>query len=434
MQADHINPPRVLLFALSNDIGMDRLPAALAKHGAKCALISPPGFYATHTRFIERHFALPRHYGIWLATAFAGRRLAAAVRRWKPDIVIPLDDVASNLLRNLALNLPLHDPLKDLVETSLGRPAGYAAESSRAELMRVASLAGVRVPRFHIATDESAALRTAADWGYPVVLKAEHTCGGTGVVIVPDAEAMRSALTAPSGLAATWQRWRHAGRDWMWNFAGVVTNQAAAPVMQALIRGVPAMRTVAAWDGQVLAGVSFQAEHTHPAPTGASTMVRHIEHPEMEAAVRRLVEVLGCSGFVSFDFMLDDMGGAAHLIEMNPRPIGTTHLGGLFGHNVVAALLAQLQGKPITEAAATNGPVRLVALFPKELERDPFAVDRLRSTMVLHDVPFDDPAILSAYMRRLSRIHPDAAAIFSRRLQAATPPARFPLVPTVGKA
>jgi ATP-grasp domain len=434
MKDDHVNQPRILLLSLSNDIGMDRLPSALVKHGARCALISPSGFYATHTRFIEHHFALPRHYGIWLGTAFAGARLAAAAQTWNPDIVIPLDDVASNLLRNLVLDLPSGDRLRALVETSLGRPAGYAAASSRGELMRVASSAGVRVPRFHIATDSSATLQTAADWGYPVVLKAEHTCGGSGVLVVPDAAAMESALAASCGLAATWQRCRRAGRDWMWNFAGVVRSRATAPVMQALIRGVPAMRTVAAWNGQVLAGVSFQAEHVHPAPTGSSTTVRHIEHPEMEAAVRRLVEVLGSSGFVSFDFMLDDTTGAAYLIEMNPRPIGTTHLGELFGHDVVAALLAQLRGMPVPEAALSNRLDRLVALFPKELERDPFALDRLRSSVILHDVPFDDPGIVAVYMQRLSHIHPDVAEIFSRRLRTAPRPPRVSLVPTSKEA
>jgi hypothetical protein len=410
MSDDHVNPPRVLFLALADYVGMDRLPAAMAKVGAVCALISPPGFYSSKTRFIERHFALFRHYGIWLGTAFARGRLETAVRIWHPDIVIPLDDVASNLLRGLTLSGPLTDRLRHLINTSLGAPAGYAAPSSRAELMRVAFALGIRVPRFHVADDTGATLRAAADWGYPVVLKAEHTCGGSGVVIAPDAHTLCAALTAPSGFAAMWRRCRLAGRDWMWTLAGLAQDQGTAPVMQALIRGVPAMRTVSAWKGRVLTGVSFVAEHVHPAPFGASSMVRHIEHPEMEAAVLRLVEALGCSGIVSFDFMLDEEHGAAHLIEMNPRPIGTTHLGWLFGHDVAAALLSQLQGKPVPAAAANNQPDRLIALFPRELERDPFAFDRLRWGMILHDVPHDDPTVVAAYVRRLSHIHPRAAA------------------------
>jgi hypothetical protein len=400
-------PPRALFVALANDVGMDRLPAALAKLGAACALISPPGFYCAQTRFIERHFTLPRHYGMWLGTAFARKQLNNAIATWHPDIVVPLDDVASNLLRRLAIGAPHGSRLRSLIETSLGAEAGYAAASSRAELMHVASRAGVRLPRFHIVADRATALRTAAEWGYPVVLKAEHTCGGNGVAIVSDAQALHTALTARTGPGPAWRWLRRAGRDWMWMLSGVIDGPRSAPVMQSLIQGVPAMRTVAAWKGHVLTGVSFVAEQVNPAPTGASCVVRHIDHPEMEAAVRRLVEVLGCSGFVSFDFMLDQRREFCYLIEMNPRPIGTTHLGRLFGYDIAAALMAQLQGKPLPFTPMTAPSGQLIALFPKELERDPFAIERLKSSMTLHDVPHDDPAVVAAYLKRLSHIHPD---------------------------
>jgi hypothetical protein len=406
--------PRALFLALANDVGMDRLPGALTQLSAVCALISPGGFYCAQTRFIERHFALPRHHGIWLGTAFARRRLATAVRTWDPDIVIPLDDIASNLLRNLALGAPARDRLRTLIETSLGAPVGYAASSTRAELMRAASAAGIRLPRFHIVNDAVETLHVAADWGYPVVLKEEHTCGGTGVFIIHDAAAMHAALMPPLGLGTAWRWGRRAGRNWMWNLTGVTAGRNVAPVMQALIRGVPAMRTAATWKGEVIDGVSFAADHVHPAPTGASSMVHYVEHPEMAEAVRRLVRLLGCSGFMSFDFMLDERRGAAYLIEMNPRPIGTTHLGRLFGHDVVAALLARLQGRPAAAATASTQPDRRIALFPRELERDPLALGRLRSDGVLHDVPYDDPVVVAAYVQRLAQIHPAEADLIAR--------------------
>jgi hypothetical protein len=173
------------------------------------------------------------------------------------------------------------------------------------------------------------------------------------------------------------------------------------------------MRTVAAWKGEVLAGASFLAERVHPAPTGASSVVRHIEHPEMETAVRRMVQRLGCSGFASFDFMLDEVDQAAYLIELNPRPIGTTHLGRLFGHDIVGALLTRLDGGFVVTNATNAQPDRLVAMFPRELERDPLALGRLRSGAILHDVPHDDPGVLAAYVQRLSRIHPGRAADFA---------------------
>ncbi len=246
------------------------------------------------------------------------------------------------------------------------------------------------------------------------MLKAEYTCGGHGVVIASNPGELQAAWKAMSGRVSFRQRCRTAGRNLIWRIAGISGTGGMPPLMQALIPGVPAMRTVSAWRGQVLDGVSFVAERVHPAPTGASSVVRFIQHAEIEDTVRRLVEELGCSGLVSFDFILDADHDAAYLIEMNPRPIGATHLGRMFGHDAPAALLARLQGAPAPRLAASVEPDCLVALFPKELERDPTALHRFSSSNIMHDVPYDDPPVIAAYLRRLSHIHPEAASLTAR--------------------
>jgi hypothetical protein len=413
---DPVSGPRILFLAMANDVGMERLPAAMAKLGAACAVLSPPGFYCSTSRFIDRRFRLPRHHGVWLGVPFARTRLEDAVRAWQPDLLVPLDNVAALFMQNLVGSRRLTEKLRDLIETSLGRQAGYAAACSRTKLMITAAALPVRIPRFHTACDEAAALRAASDWGYPVVLKAEYTCGGHGVVIASNPGELRAALQTMSGRVSFRQRCRTAGRHWIWRIAGISGTAGMPPLMQALIRGLPAMRTVSAWKGQVLDGVSFIAERVHPAPTGASTVVRFIRHAEMEAAVRRLVEELGCSGLVSFDFILDAEHDAAYLIEMNPRPISATHLGRVFGHDVPAALLARLQGMQAPRLAASVEPDCLVALFPKELERDPTALHRFSASNIMHDVPYDDPPVIAAYLRRLSHIHPEAASARDRFL------------------
>lgn len=419
--------PRILFFALANDIGQERLPAAMTKLGATCAIVSPPGFYCTKTRFLEQRFILPAHYGFWRGMLFARGRLEAAVQSWHPDLLVPLDDVAALLVRNLATSASATPALRDLIETSLGAFSGYAAAGSRAKLMQVASALPIRIPRHHVADDAAATLQVAAAWGYPVVLKAEHTCGGQGVVIARNQAELSAALLAGPGPAALWRHYRNAGRRRLWRLAGVIETGSMSPVLQEMIQGVPAMRTVAAWQGEVLEGASFVAERVHPAPTGASTIVSCIEHPEMETAVRLLVRDLDCSGFVSFDFMLDARDRSAFLIEMNPRPIGTTHLGQVFGHDIVAALLARMRREPVQQVTPSSWVQRPVALFPKELERDPVEPYRLSSGAVLHDVPDDDPAVVEAYLRRLSRIHPQAMgdiACALRRHPCSTAPSR----------
>jgi hypothetical protein len=110
--------------------------------------------------------------------------------------------------------------------------------------------------------------------------------------------------------------------------------------------------------------------------------------------------------------MLDEATGAVALIEMNPRPIGTTHLGRMFGHDPCAALLHCLDARFAAPPDLFGAEVDTVALFPKEIERDPKNLWRLRGAGIYHDVPYDDPGVIAAYMRRLAGDHPaDLAAI-----------------------
>jgi hypothetical protein len=423
--------PRVLFLAIADDVGMERLPAAIAKLGATCAILSPPGFYSARTRFFDRRFGLPRHRGVWLGAAFARSRLEKTVAAWRPDLLVPLDNVAALLLRSLVRAARISDRLRGLIEASLGASAGYEAACTRIGLMDAACTLPIRLPRHHAAEDVGETLRAAAAWGYPVVLKAEHTCGGHGVVIASNPDELRAALADLSRSLTLWNRSRHAGRQWMWSVAGMSTTAGRAPLLQEYVPGVPAMRTVAAWQGDVLDGVSFMAERTHPAPHGASSLVCHVDNPEMDDTVRRVVRALGCSGFVSFDFMLKGPNGPAYLIEMNPRPIGTTHLGAMLGHDLGVALLRRLGAERLPQQAAAIRPDRRIALFPKELERDPGNLDRFLADDIVHDVPHDDPAVIEGYVARLSRIHPRSADALRRFL---VPDSASKSAPSVGIA
>jgi hypothetical protein len=328
-----------------------------------------------------------------------------------------LDNVAAQLLRVIAKSASASSRLRALLATSLGAPGGYSDACSRSGLMRMATQLEIPTPRFCVSRDPSEFLRCAEDWGYPVVLKIENTCGGHGVSIVSSAEELRRAMSVMRG-GKLGKRLRGLARNKVWSLVGVDETAGAPPLLQAFARGVPAMRTVSAWQGRVLDGVSFIAERTHPGPTGPSTMVRHIENAQMADAAQRLVAAMGCSGFVSFDFMLDEATGAVALIELNPRPIGTTHLGRRFGHDPCGALLACISPHLPIAPPGTVAQVDSVALFPKEIEREPERLWRLRAAEVYHDVPDDEPAVMAAYLRRLSRIHPAHAAAIRDSLKA----------------
>jgi hypothetical protein len=410
--------PRILFVALANDIGTDRLPAALAAAGAACAVLCPPGYYCATPRAMSRRFPLPAHRGLWLGIPFFRPRLEAACREWDADLVVPLDNVSAQCLRVIATSKSITPHLRILLEKSLGSPTGYQAVCSRSGLMRFASQLGIHLPLFCISADPDELLSHAQQWGFPVVLKSENTCGGHGVAIARTTDQLRAAVTELHSGSVVRRTRRALGRGF-WQMAGLGETVGAPPLLQSFMPGVPAMRTVSTWQGQVLEGVSFLAEKVNPAPTGPSTMVRFVENAEMADTARRLVAGLGCSGFLSFDFMLDEATGRAALIEANPRPIGTTHLGRLFGHDPCAALLACLSGQQTAPVEPPVAGPKVIALFPKEIERDPENLRRLRADGVYHDVPCDEPDAIAMYLRRLAHVHPDAMPAIREAVEAA---------------
>jgi hypothetical protein len=345
-------------------------------------------------------------------------RLEAACREWDAELIVPLDNVSAQSLRSIATSKTVTPHLRLLLEKSLGSPNGYQALCSRTTLMRFASELGIYLPRFCVSGDPVELLAHARQWGFPVVLKSENTCGGHGVTIARTTEELRAAVT-DLHVGSVSRRLRRAFGQVFWRMAGLGENIGAPPLLQSFMPGVPAMRTVSTWQGQVLEGTSYIAEKVNPAPTGPSTMVRFVQNAEMADTARRLVAALGCSGFVSFDFMLDERTGRAALIEANPRPIGTTHLGRIFGHDHCAALLAVLTGMRRSPAAPVIDPPRVVALFPKEIERDPHNLRRLRADGVYHDVPANEPASVAMYLGRLGGIHPDAMPAIVEEVEAA---------------
>ncbi|MDU6728377.1 MAG: ATP-grasp domain-containing protein, partial [Bradyrhizobium sp.] len=148
--------------------------------------------------------------------------------------------------------------------------------------------------------------------------------------------------------------------------------------------------------------------------TGASTVIRHVENQEMAETAAALTEALGCSGFVSFDFMLNTEDETATLIEMNPRCVGSCHLGQLFGQDRAGALMSEVSGRQHT-LSAESADEQLIALFPKELDRDPKSF-YLSSSAVRHDVPSAEPALVAAHERDLVARHPADARLIRRHI------------------
>ena len=402
---------RVLFVALSNDLGSERIISGMTRCGVECAVMSPPAYFCAKTAAAKRHFSIPDHHGIWLGTLFVRHRLEDAIREWRPRLILPLDDISAWLLRSLAVNPTVRPALRNLLVESLGAPEGYSAAVNRQAFMDVATRLDVYKPAHCEDIDVETARAAAKTWGYPVVIKGEHTCGGKGIAFARDA--MELVALLPSRAAARWpRRLQLSAKKSLFYLAGFGTGPVSGTMLQSFVPGVPAFCTLAAWKGLVISSACFAAEQVYPTPSGASTVVRYIENDEMDRTSAAMTAALGCSGFVSFDFMLDQKTNRAALIEMNPRGVSSTHLGALFGRDICGAFAAKLSGEP----RPAPQPVQMataVALFPKELERDPNS-PYLQSPYVMHDVPEDDPALTKAYLRLLTAVHPAQANNFAR--------------------
>ena len=392
--------PRILFLDLTNDPGSDRIVAEMGRAGAHCAVAGIAGAFAAQSRFVQDYFALPDWGGAALRSLVLGLRLERIVRDWAPDMIMPIDDLAARVIRDRRVYRRASPALRRLIARSLGDPRYFEIACSRQGLARLGREIGVRMPRQESAPDLASARRLAAAFGYPVVLKREQSCGGAGVAIVRDDAGMICAFRR--------SRMRAQGKRLLGWAPGFDLGAEAPLTLQQYIPGALAFRVSACADGVEREGVSFVALRDGCEDTSASTVIQQCDNAEMGEATRRVVAALQCSGIVSLDFIVTRRG-EAYLIEMNARPIGCGHLGRLYGHDVYAAAI----GAPADWRAPPSerpAPPRAIALFPRELDRDPASPNLAPSADVLHDIPWDDPAVVKAYAAWLRGRHPRKAA------------------------
>ena len=115
-----------------------RLAAAFGASGAHVGVICPRGSPLLSVSSVHEVF---KYAALSPLEAVAG-----AMRAMKPDIVVPCDDRALAHLHALHAALPASDSLRQLIERSLGNPAGYAAVRSRGQALDLAAQDGSLVP------------------------------------------------------------------------------------------------------------------------------------------------------------------------------------------------------------------------------------------------------------------------------------------------
>jgi thioesterase domain-containing protein len=381
-------PPRlkVLVASTFRWPGAARLAVELHEVGCTVDGVAP------HGSALHAISAVRRSHRLGLTDPVRSLRLA--IEGSDPDVVVPFDDRTRHALGLLHAGT---DPrtesgarMRALLERSLGSPDNFTGMYSRANVLTIAREAGIMCPPTAIvrsADDISAWFESHPG---PAVLKTDGSWGGRGVAIVhteaDGCRAWREMRRRPS-VARALKR-LVAARD-PWDLRALLVGTRPTLSIQSYVAGRPANAAVACFEGTALGAVHAEVIESD-GPTGPSTVVRVIDHPDITYAVKSVVSNLELSGLCGLDFILDD-DGRAHLIELNPRATPTSHLTAADGTNLLTALRAAFghERPPVRTATYPNG---LVALFPQELARDASSPNL---GFAHHDVPTYAPDLVA---------------------------------------
>jgi hypothetical protein len=319
--------------------------------------------------------------------------LRAATLQAKPDLIVAGDDRAVGHMLELYSQAQEKDQeLAGVLERSLGEPASYPQMMSRSGFLARARSLGIRVPETRTISGEDQLDDFMAEVGLPIVLKADGSWGGDGVIVARTQVEARMALRklghAPARLRSLARAIRR--RD-AHHLNAVMMPKPTIVSAQAFVVGRSAASAFACWHGEILGAIYYDVL-VADGEVGPPNVIRRVDCPEMESATRKIARHYRLSGLHGMDF-LRDATGAVHLIEINPRATQGGALPFGPGRDLPAALTSRLRPGMGMRAPILNDTV---AIFPREWRRDP-ASPWLCSAH--HDVPWDDPAVLLASLK-----------------------------------
>ena len=260
------------------------------------------------------------------------RTLKSLVECSDPDLVLPCDELALDLVRSIG---------------------GTGSDITRSEIIDIARATGVAAPPMRRVDNLAELDQWIEEHGFPVVLKTDGSWGGRGVAIVNDRpgaiRAWRRLARGPSPLSTIRRAIVNGnpnGLRYLWHRRRPCINA------QAYVAGRDANVALAVKDGRVLAAVAVEVLAT-TCRNGPARIVRVIDHPGIVMAATKIMEQLHLTGLVGIDFILD-VEGAAHAIEVNARVTPTCRLALGSGRDPVGALRSLFPGGATTAAVRNS--------------------------------------------------------------------------------
>ncbi|WP_413577672.1 ATP-grasp domain-containing protein [Bdellovibrio sp. HCB290] len=381
---------RVLIIALAKDwTGISRLPSGLSRAGFDVVALCPTGSFLSKTKFLNQVMTYPtftftrsKLVYLWILTAML---------RFKADIILPGDEDALLAMQNLA-NTSSKIPGLGFLSKKLRQftaPREFdSVVLNKSRFVENCREWGVRVPKNTRVDSLEMALQEVSSFGYPVVLKFDFGYGASGVTVCQNEVDLRKGFAKHSTVGFSKKL-----KELIKRLVFVVQESTEAGIsLQQYISGPVGLVPFVAKNGHVFAINPMLKHKTYPGATGPSSVVKGIDNPEVRNAVMVSASKLNYSGFGSLDFIIDEKTQDAYIIELNPRPVPTSHFSGeLCAEDLCVALYDGLYGK-----VSIGSPVfkpYLIALFPNEKRRDP---NSPYLTEAYHDVPAGDPELQSA--------------------------------------
>ena len=288
---------------------------SLGRHEA-VVVASPYGrSVAGASRFARLEVQIPSPLD---APAKFAEAVAGIVRAHAIDAVFPVSDAACRALVGARATLGAAHLLAPTADA-------YTRLSNKLEVARLAAAHGLGVPPGREALSLDAALSTAAELGYPTVLKPATSvveAGGdaarkTGIVRVADAAALRVAWPQLAELAP-------------------VLVQRSVPGWG---EGIFLLR----WGGRTRAAFAHRRLREKPPEGGVSVLCESVAlDPDRTRRVEAVMDAVGYEGLAMAEFKAD--GRDAWLMEFNARPWGSLQLAVDAGVDFPRLLLEAFRG------------------------------------------------------------------------------------------
>lgn len=355
---------RLLLIASIDAIGVARLPALFAKSGYRISVLGPPRISARRSRYVSEHVpASGDPKGVAIA---AQNHVAEAAGAY--DWVLFVDEPVLLAAVDHCFTGPLAPwfPFPRDAET-------VGTITSKIRFLQAASAAGLAVPEHRICADAGGALQSADQIGYPVIVKSSRGLAGSGLTFA----------TSHADLGK--------------QFAQASSN--GERMVQQIIEGESGSTSVLYDHGRPLCWFSYLMQQTWPNRFSSACVAKIFDHPDIEPLVSGVGAITRFHGLAGIDWMRDRKTGRLVLLELNPRPTPTYHLGRYAGVDFSQALSGLRTGNPTVQRP--TGADAEIPMFPQMLYKSVEARSPASFLQTFADAPWDEPQILLGQLRRL---------------------------------